>query len=115
MASRNQRFTSDGKDIVTNDTQLSLSILKAVEMPTATDQDLITGLEVEIKSTINLQTDWNAAVEWFANVEKVGDWAKNEKYHLALRTFSLDTFYGEFNEVKINFSFIITKAHHFNN
>lgn len=99
MASRNQRFTSDGKDIVIDDVQFSLSILKAVEMPKFTDQDLINGIENEIKSSINLQTDWNEAVKWFATVEKVGDWAKNEKYHLALRTFSLDTFYVEFIEV----------------
>lgn len=74
-------------------------------MPAASDQDLIKGLEAEIKSNINLQTDQNEAVTWFATVKKDGDFAKNEKYHLALRVFSLDTFYGEFNEVKLKFLF----------
>lgn len=96
---RNQRFTSDGNDIVTNNVQSSLSILQAVEMPEATDQQLITGLENEIKSNINLQADWNDAVKWFQSKEKVGDWAENKEYHLALHTFSLNTFYAEFNEV----------------
>lgn len=99
MTSRNQRFTSDGNDIVTSNVQFSLSVLQAVEMPKATHQQLITGLENEITSNINLQTDWNDAVKWFETIKKEGDWAKDKEYHLALRTFSLNTFYGEFNEV----------------
>ncbi|KAJ6638329.1 putative UDP-glucosyltransferase YdhE [Pseudolycoriella hygida] len=56
------------------------------------------GLQSEIKANISLKTDWNEAVKWFAiEKKKHSDFAKDENYHLALHTFSLNTFYGEFN------------------
>lgn len=99
MDSRRQRFTSDGNDVVSKDVQLTLSILQAIEMPNATHQDLVKGLNEEITSNISLQIDWNQAVSWLGT-KNGNEWAKNKEYHLALRTFSLNTFYGEFNEVK---------------
>lgn len=117
------RFVSNGKDIVTSDdtiippslrgscvgkpgegkdcVDIYMRILRAVEMPTVSDRDLIKGLQNELKSNRDLQIDWYTAAGLLVEKKKKGgDWARVEEYDVALIAFGLTNFYAEFNEVR---------------